>query len=63
MKLQAQTFIYTTDDGKRYDVYFTKAAPKGYVATIVHDGKAVHSQASPLANNTYAQIILNNHLS
>ena len=62
MQLQAQTFIYKGDDGKRYDVYFTKAAPRGYAASIVHEGKIVFNHGSTLANNDSALIILTKYL-
>jgi hypothetical protein len=57
MKLQATTFIYKSDDGKRYDVYFTKV-DKGYAASIVYEGKIVFNHATRLANHDSALIIL-----
>lgn len=61
MKLQAQIFIYKTDDGKRFDVYFTKV-DKGYGASIVHDNKIVYTHGSALANNGSAFLILKKYL-
>ena len=57
MKLQAKTFIYTTDDGKRYDVYFTKKE-RGYVASVVHNEKILFNQGVLLANADTCEIIL-----